>query len=64
MAHDHDHHEHAGHAHAHEEKHDHGHDQQQDEAEGEHDVIAEELQGGYVLGGDVIRTSMVKVTKK
>jgi molecular chaperone GrpE len=35
-----------------------------EEAEGEHEVIAEELQGGYQLGGNVIRTSMVKVTKK
>lgn len=35
-----------------------------EEAEGEHEVIAEELQAGYLLGNDVIRHSMVKVTKK
>lgn len=35
-----------------------------DEAEGEHEVIAEELQPGYRLGEDVIRPSMVKVTRK
>lgn len=35
-----------------------------EDAEGEHEVVAEELQAGYTLGGDVIRTSMVKVTKK
>lgn len=35
-----------------------------EEADGEHEVIAEELQAGYLLGGDVIRHSMVKVTKK
>lgn len=35
-----------------------------DESEGEHEVIAEELQPGYRLGTDVIRHSMVKVTKK
>lgn len=35
-----------------------------DEATGEHEVIAEELQPGYKLGGDVIRHSMVKVTKQ
>jgi molecular chaperone GrpE len=35
-----------------------------DEAEGEHEVIAEELQTGYTLGGEVVRTSMVKVTKQ
>lgn len=35
-----------------------------EEAEGEHEVIAEELQAGYLLGSDVIRHSMVKVTKK
>lgn len=32
-------------------------------AGGEHEVIAEELQPGYTLGGDVIRPSMVKVTR-
>lgn len=35
-----------------------------DEAEGEHEVVAEELQAGYMFGEDVIRHSMVKVTKK
>lgn len=35
-----------------------------DEAEGEQEVVAEELQAGYMLAGDVIRHSMVKVTKK
>lgn len=35
-----------------------------EDAEGDHEVIAEELQPGYKLGGDVIRHSMVKVTKK
>lgn len=35
-----------------------------DESEGEHEVIAEELQAGYMLGGDVLRHSMVKVTRQ
>lgn len=35
-----------------------------EDADGEHEVIAEELQAGYLLGNDVIRHSMVKVTKK
>lgn len=35
-----------------------------EEAEGEHEVIAEELQAGYMLGDDVMRPSMVKVTRK
>lgn len=35
-----------------------------EEATGEHEVIAEELQPGYKLGNDVIRHSMVKVTKQ
>lgn len=35
-----------------------------DEAEGEHEVIAEELQAGYKLGDDILRHSMVKVTRK
>jgi len=35
-----------------------------EEAEGEHEVIAEELQPGYKLGNDVIRHSMVKVTRQ
>jgi molecular chaperone GrpE len=33
------------------------------EQEGEHEVVAEELRAGYTLGGQVIRPSMVKVTK-
>lgn len=37
---------------------------QMDEAQGEHEVIAAELQHGYKLGNDVIRHSMVKVTRK
>ena len=35
-----------------------------DEAEGEHEVVAEELQAGYKLGDEVMRPSMVKVTRK
>lgn len=35
-----------------------------DDAEGEHDVIAEELQAGYMLGSTPIRHAMVKVTKQ
>lgn len=35
-----------------------------EEAEGEHEIIAEELQPGYKLGSDVIRHSMVKVTRQ
>ncbi len=35
-----------------------------EEAEGEHEVIAEELQPGYLLGQTPIRHAMVKVTKK
>lgn len=34
-----------------------------DESEGEHEVIAEELQAGYMLGENVLRHSMVKVTR-
>jgi molecular chaperone GrpE len=34
-----------------------------EEAEGAHEVIAEELQAGYTLGGQPIRTAMVKVTR-
>lgn len=37
---------------------------QMEDSEGEHEVIAEELQPGYKLGNDVIRHSMVKVTRK
>lgn len=35
-----------------------------DDSEGEHEVIAEELQPGYLLGENPIRHAMVKVTKK
>lgn len=35
-----------------------------EDAEGGHEVIAEELQAGYKLGDDVIRHSMVKVTRQ
>lgn len=35
-----------------------------DESDGEREVIAEELQTGYMIGDDVLRHSMVKVTKK
>lgn len=35
-----------------------------EDAEGEHEVIAEELQTGYKLGDEVIRPSMVRVTRK
>lgn len=35
-----------------------------EESEGEHEVIAEELQAGYILGDDVLRHSMVKVVRK
>jgi molecular chaperone GrpE len=38
--------------------------QMDEDAEGDHEVVAEELQPGYTLGGSVIRPSMVKVTKK
>ena len=38
--------------------------QMDEDAEGEHEVIAEELQAGYMLGTDVLRHSMVKVTRK
>lgn len=31
---------------------------------GEHEVIAEEMQAGYTLGGQVIRHAMVKVTRQ
>lgn len=34
-----------------------------EDAEGEKEVIAEELQAGYMLNGHVIRHAMVKVTK-
>jgi molecular chaperone GrpE len=35
-----------------------------EEAQGETEVIAESLQSGYTLNGQVIRHAMVKVTKK
>jgi len=35
-----------------------------EKAEGEHEVIAEEMQPGYILNGQPIRHSMVKVTRK
>lgn len=35
-----------------------------DDSEGEHEVIAEELQSGYLLSNTPIRHAMVKVTKK
>ena len=35
-----------------------------EEAKGDKEVIAEELQGGYMLGGQVIRHAMVKVTRQ
>lgn len=34
-----------------------------EDAKGEHEVVAEELQAGYTLGGHVIRHAMVKVTR-
>lgn len=35
-----------------------------EDAEGEKEVVAEELQAGYMLGDTVIRHAMVKVTKQ
>lgn len=35
-----------------------------EDATGDHEVIAEELQAGYMLGSDVMRPSMVKVTRQ
>lgn len=35
-----------------------------EDAEGEHEVIAEELQAGYMMGATPIRHAMVKVTKQ
>lgn len=35
-----------------------------EEAEGDKEVVAEELQAGYVMGERVIRPAMVKVTRK
>lgn len=37
---------------------------QMEDAEGEHEVIAEELQTGYLLDGAPIRHAMVKVTRQ
>ncbi len=38
--------------------------QMDEDAEGNHEIISEELQAGYRLGDDVLRPSMVKVTRK
>ncbi len=38
--------------------------QMDEDAEGEHEVIAEELQAGYTLHSQPLRTAMVKVTRK
>lgn len=35
-----------------------------DEAEGEHEVVAEELRAGYLMGDQPIRHAMVKVTRQ
>jgi molecular chaperone GrpE len=35
-----------------------------EDAEGEHEVVAEELQAGYLLNGQPIRHAMVKVTRQ
>lgn len=35
-----------------------------EDSEGEHEVVAEELQSGYLLGGQPIRHAMVKVTRQ
>lgn len=35
-----------------------------EDAEGEHEIVAEQLQTGYMLNGQPIRHAMVKVTKK
>jgi molecular chaperone GrpE len=35
-----------------------------EDAEGDKEVVAEELQAGYMLGNTVVRHSMVKVTRK
>ena len=37
---------------------------QVDDTDGEHEVVSEELQAGYLLGDDVIRHSMVKVSRQ
>jgi molecular chaperone GrpE len=38
--------------------------QMDEDAQGENEVIAEELQSGYLQDGEVLRPSMVKVTRK
>lgn len=38
--------------------------QMDEDAEGEREVIAEELQAGYIIGSTVARHSLVKVTKQ
>jgi len=35
-----------------------------DGSEGEHEIIAEELQPGYLFGGEVMRPAMVRVTRQ
>jgi molecular chaperone GrpE len=35
-----------------------------DEANGEHEVVAEELQPGYMFDGEVMRPAMVRVTRE
>lgn len=35
-----------------------------DESDGEHEVIVEELRPGYLIGDDVLRHAMVRVTRK
>jgi molecular chaperone GrpE len=35
-----------------------------EDAKGDAEVIAEELQAGYILGGQIIRPAMVKVTRQ
>lgn len=35
-----------------------------EDADGEHEVISEEMRAGYLLDGQVVRPSMVKVTKR
>ncbi|HET7302893.1 MAG TPA: nucleotide exchange factor GrpE [Candidatus Saccharimonadales bacterium] len=35
-----------------------------EEGDGDHEVVSEELQAGYILGDEVIRHAMVRVTSK
>lgn len=35
-----------------------------EEGDGEHEIVSEELQSGYKLGGTIIRHAMVRVTSK